>query len=68
MLCVTQTLAQKYVVPVTKDDIVAYIKLSPDVQWKKEVLGLILSMYHEKEAKTAINSISLCQCAGALKS
>ena len=53
MLCVTQTLAQKYVVPVTKDDIVAYIKLSPDVQWKKEVLGLILSMYHEKEAKTA---------------
>ncbi len=53
MLCVTQTMAQKYVVPVTKDDRAAYIKLSADEPWKQEVLGAILRMYHEKDTKTA---------------
>ncbi len=53
MLCVTQTLEEKYVVPLLKNKNLAYIKLSDDEPWKNEVLGLILSMYHEKDTEAA---------------
>ncbi len=53
LLCVTQAMEQKYVVPLLEDESMPYVKLSADVRWKKEVLGLILEMYHEKDAKTA---------------
>ncbi len=53
LLCVTQAMEQKYVLPLLKDENIPYVKLSADVQWKKEVLGLILDMYHERESETA---------------
>ncbi len=53
MLCVTQSMENKYVVPVLKNDSITNIKLSEDVGWKKEILGLILRIYQEKQEKTA---------------
>lgn len=58
MLCVTQMLEQKYVIPVLEDVNATYIKLSADVQWKKKILGLILSMHHEKDAETALLTVA----------
>ncbi len=53
MLCVSQSIEQKYVVPLLKNQNVPYIKLSADTQWKKELLRCILSMYHAKENPVA---------------
>jgi len=53
MLCVTQALEQKYVVPLLKNENAAYIKLSADVGWEKTVLGLIVDMYDAKDDRTA---------------
>lgn len=53
MLCITQAIEQKYVAPLLKDENISYAKLSADVPWKKEVLRLILDMYHNKDSETA---------------
>lgn len=53
ILCVTQELEQKYVVPLLKNENADYIKLSADVLWEKTVLELMMDMYHAKDDKTA---------------
>ena len=53
MLCSTQDLEQKYVIPLLRNENISYIKLSKDLQWQKDMLELIQSMYREKEDITA---------------
>lgn len=53
MLCVTQALEQKYVVPLLKNQNVPYIKLSADTPWQKELLSFILSIYQAKDGTAA---------------
>ena len=53
MLCIIQTLEEKYVIPLLEDETRTYIKLSAQIRWQKDVLGLILDMYHEKDSETA---------------
>ncbi len=53
MLCVTQALEKKYVVPLLENENITDIKLSSDIPWKKTVLNLIVDMYHAKDDRTA---------------
>ena len=53
MLCSTQDLEQKYVIPLLKNKNISYIKLSEDLPWQRDMLKLTQSMYQEKEDITA---------------
>lgn len=53
MLCSTQDLEQKYVIPLLKNENISYIKLSEDQPWKRDMLELVKSIYREKEDTTA---------------
>ncbi len=58
LLCISQTLEQKYVVPLLKDQNMPYIKLSADIPWQKELLGCIEDMYRAKDDAAAPLSVS----------
>lgn len=58
LLCVSQALEQKFVLPLLKSRNVPYIKLSADTPWQKEVLNCILSMYNAKDNAAAPLTVS----------
>ena len=58
MLCVSQALEQKYVVPLLQNENLPYTKLSADIPWQGELLACIRSMYHAKDDKAAPLTIS----------
>lgn len=58
MLCVSQSLEQKYVVPLLQNENLPYTKLSTDIPWQEELLACIRSMYHAKDDKAAPLTIS----------
>lgn len=53
MLCVTQAVEQKFIVPMLKNQNAPYIKLSANTPWQKEILGGIISIYNAKDAVSA---------------
>ena len=58
MLCVSQSLEQKYILPLLNNQSVPYIKLSADTPWQKELLGCIFGMYNAKNDAAAPLKIS----------
>lgn len=58
MLCVSQSIEQKYVVPLLKNQNVPYIKLSPKTPWKGELLNCVLKMHGAKDSAAAPLTIS----------
>ncbi len=58
MLCVSQALEQKYVLPLLKSRNLPYIKLSSDTPWQKETLNYLLSIYNAKNTSTAPLTVS----------
>lgn len=53
MLCVSQTLEQKYISPLLRNPSMPYVKLSAGISWQKEILNSILQMYDRKDSATA---------------
>lgn len=49
MLCVTQPLEQKFILPLVRNQNISYIKLTADIPWKKEVLDTILHICQAKD-------------------
>lgn len=58
LLCVSQKIEEKYVMPLLENQNVPYIKLSADIQWKKEVLNCIQSMYNARRDTVAALTVS----------
>ena len=58
MLCVSETMEQKFVLPLLKNYNAQYIKLSDDSDWQKELLLCIKNMYNAKDHATAPLKIS----------
>lgn len=58
MLCISQALEQKYVLPLLKSRNLPYIKLSSDTPWQKETLNCLLSIYNAKNTSTAPLTVS----------
>lgn len=53
LLCVTQPMEQKFIVPLLNSQNVLYVKLSAEAAWQKEILGCIMEIYGAKGAETA---------------
>lgn len=58
MLCISQALEQKYVLPLLKSRNLPYIKLSSDTPWQKETLNCLLNIYNAKNTSTAPLTVS----------
>lgn len=58
MLCVSQALEQKYVIPLLKNTNLPYVRLSADTRWHQELLNCIQEMYHAKNDPAAPLTIS----------
>ncbi len=58
LLCISQKLEQKYVVPLLKNQNAPYIKLAVDVPWQKEVISCIVGMYRTKDDAIAPLTVS----------
>lgn len=60
LLCVTQSLEQKFIVPLLNSQNLPYLKLSAETAWQKEMLGCIMDIYGARNDETApIKIISL---------
>ena len=53
LLCVTQSLEQKFIVPLLNSQNLPYVKLSTEVPWQKEMLGCIMDIYGARNDETA---------------
>lgn len=52
LLCSTQYIEQKFVLPITTNASIPYLKLSSDCIWKKQIMDYLLEMYEYRDTDT----------------